>query len=195
MVESNLHSVDRVLSNQNGDGSLAMLLVDFSNAFNMVYWSSLLHVMWVKFSFISLWVEFLYGQTTRLYLGDGHIMSAIRVQQGDLLEPLIFLLCYTHIFIILETIVSFLFMHNILMKDHHREFIQCGQSLRHYSWDASKTDIIWPSYDGNKVHGDLFPSDIRRLILGTKLLVGVVSRDYGFIEFFSSWRELPWILS
>lgn len=36
-AESNLHGVDRVLSKQNGDGSLAMLMVDFSNAFNMVY--------------------------------------------------------------------------------------------------------------------------------------------------------------
>lgn len=54
-----------------------------------------------------------------------------------------------------------------------------------------KTNIFWPSYDGNKVHGDLSPSDIKRMVLGTKLLAGVVSRDYGFVEFFSSRREMP----
>ena len=30
--------------------------------------------------YISLWVEFLYGHAARLYLGDGHIMSATGVQ-------------------------------------------------------------------------------------------------------------------
>ncbi|KAK2430010.1 hypothetical protein QL285_028392 [Trifolium repens] len=60
-----------------------MLTVDFSNAFNMVDMSTLLHEVRVRCPPISLWVEFLYGQSARLYLGDGHIMSATRVQQGD----------------------------------------------------------------------------------------------------------------
>ena len=42
--------------------------------------------------YISLWVEFIYGHAARLYLGDGHIMSATGVQQGDPLGPLLFAL-------------------------------------------------------------------------------------------------------
>ena len=38
-----LHSVNRVLSARDDDGSLAMLTVDFSNAFNLVDRSALLH--------------------------------------------------------------------------------------------------------------------------------------------------------
>ncbi|GJT52257.1 hypothetical protein Tco_0978414 [Tanacetum coccineum] len=38
-----LHSVNRVLSEYHSDGSLAMLTVDFSNAFNLVDRSALLH--------------------------------------------------------------------------------------------------------------------------------------------------------
>ncbi|MCI64528.1 hypothetical protein A2U01_0085786, partial [Trifolium medium] len=42
-AEAILHSANRVLSERHGDGSLTMLTVDFSNAFNMVDRSALLH--------------------------------------------------------------------------------------------------------------------------------------------------------
>nr|GEW29297.1 hypothetical protein [Tanacetum cinerariifolium] len=42
-AEAILHSVNRVLSEYHNDGSLAMLTVDFSNAFNLVDRSTLLH--------------------------------------------------------------------------------------------------------------------------------------------------------
>ncbi|GKD86610.1 hypothetical protein Tco_1357764 [Tanacetum coccineum] len=42
-AEAILHSVDRVLSEYYNDGCLAMLTVDFSNAFNLVDRSTLLH--------------------------------------------------------------------------------------------------------------------------------------------------------
>jgi hypothetical protein len=45
-----------------------------------------------------------------------------------------------------------------------------------------ETEIFWPSCDGKKHRGGLFPADIRRPTLGVKLLGGVVSRDKGFIE-------------
>jgi hypothetical protein len=86
---------NRVLSRRHEDGSLAMLIVDFSNAFNMVDRSALLQEVRVRCPSISLWVEFHYGQAARLYLGNKHIMAAARVQQGDPSEPLFSLLCYT----------------------------------------------------------------------------------------------------
>jgi len=91
-TEAILHSVNRVLNLRHGDGSLTMLTVDFSNAFNLVDRSALLREVRLRCPSISLWVEFLYGQAARLYLGDGHIMSAAGVQQGDPLGPLLFAL-------------------------------------------------------------------------------------------------------
>jgi hypothetical protein len=91
-AEAILHSVNRVLNLRHGDGSLTMLTVDFSNAFNLVDRSTLLLEVRLRCPSISLWVEFLYGQAARLYVGDGHIMSATGVQQGDPLGPLLFAL-------------------------------------------------------------------------------------------------------
>ncbi|MCI32818.1 hypothetical protein A2U01_0054032, partial [Trifolium medium] len=91
-AEAILHSANRVLSQQYGDGSLGMLIVNFLNALNVIDRSTLLCEVRVRCSCISLWAEFLYGQAMRLYLGDGHIMSATGVQQGDPLGPLIFAL-------------------------------------------------------------------------------------------------------
>jgi len=45
-----------------------------------------------------------------------------------------------------------------------------------------KTEIFWPSCDGNKHRGGFFPADIGRPAFGVKLLGGAVSRDKGFIE-------------
>jgi len=53
-----------------------MLIVDFLNAFNLVCNSALQHEVRVRCPYISLWAEFLYGQTARLYIGDEHIMLA-----------------------------------------------------------------------------------------------------------------------
>lgn len=80
----------RVLSKQRENGSLAMLMVDFSNDFNKVDRSTLLHDVRVREPFISLWIEFLYGHAARLYLGDRHIMSATGVQLGDPLWSILF---------------------------------------------------------------------------------------------------------
>jgi hypothetical protein len=59
-AEASLHSANRLLTQRHDDGSLAMLTVDFSNAFNMVDMSALLHEVRVRCPSISLWVEFLY---------------------------------------------------------------------------------------------------------------------------------------
>jgi hypothetical protein len=53
-AEAILHSANRLLSQRHRDGSLAMLTVDFSNAFNMVDRSALLHEVRVRCPSISL---------------------------------------------------------------------------------------------------------------------------------------------
>lgn len=92
------------MSKWHEDGSLAILTVYFWNPFNMVVWSVLLHEVKVKCLSISLWVNFVYGQTTMFYLWVVHIMSFTGVQQGGLLGTLMF------------SIVLHPFIHNIKDK-------------------------------------------------------------------------------
>ena len=78
-AEAVLYSVNRVFSACHDDKSLTMLTMHFSNAFNLVDRFALLHEVTMRIPAISLWVEFLYGHATRLYLGDKHIWSTIGV--------------------------------------------------------------------------------------------------------------------
>ncbi|GJW89039.1 putative reverse transcriptase domain-containing protein [Tanacetum coccineum] len=165
-AEAILHSVNRVLSEYHNDGSLAMLTVDFSNAFNRVDRLTLLHKVRAKCPSISLWVDFLYGQASRLYIEDTHIWSATRVQQGDPLGPLLFAL-------ILHPL-----LHKI--KDRcklllHAWYLDDGTVNRDSEEVARVLDII-------KLHEGLFPVDIRRPSLGVKLIEGAISRDANFIS-------------
>lgn len=81
--------VSRGLSEHHIDGSLAMLIIDFSNVFNNMN-SLLFHEAEMRCSSISLWVEFV--KQARLYIGNEHIWFITGVQQGDPLEPLLFAL-------------------------------------------------------------------------------------------------------
>lgn len=44
----------------------------------------------MRYPSISLWVEFPYGQASRLHIGDRHIMSTTGVRQGNPLGSLLF---------------------------------------------------------------------------------------------------------
>lgn len=74
-----LHSFNMVLSKRHDDESFSMLTMDFSNFFNIVDISTLLCEVILRFPSISLWVELLYDQEIRLYVGDTHIWSTTGV--------------------------------------------------------------------------------------------------------------------
>ncbi|XP_052622301.1 uncharacterized protein LOC128127679 [Lactuca sativa] len=187
-----LHSANRVLSERHNDGSLSMLTVDFSNAFNLVDRSTLLHEVRLRCPSISLWVEFLYGQAARLYLGDTHIWSFTGVQQGDPLGPLLF------------AFMLHLLLHNIrdncklllyawylddgtLIGDSEEvakalDIIKAIGPKLGLQLNINKTELFWPSSDGRKLREGLFAVGIGWPSLGVKLLGGAVSRDASFIS-------------
>jgi hypothetical protein len=92
-----------------------MLIVDFSNAFNMVDRSALLQEVRVRCPSISLWVEFLYGQAARLYLGMDILWRPLECNKVTRWDHSFLLLCYTLSFIRSETTATFFFMLGILM--------------------------------------------------------------------------------
>jgi len=213
-AEAILHSVNMVLNLRHGDGSLTMLTVDFLNAFNLVDRAVLLREVRLRCPSISLWVEFLYGQAARLYLGDGHIMSATGVQQGDPLGPLLFALVLHPLIHQIRDSCKLL-LHTWYLDDgtlggDSEEVAKALDIIQVFGPELGlglelnirKTVIFCPSCDGNKHRGGLFPADIGRLTLGVKFLGGAVSRDKGLIEGLAMKRAsraaelmhiLPWL--
>ncbi|KAD4178261.1 hypothetical protein E3N88_26852 [Mikania micrantha] len=90
-AEAVLHSANRFLNSFHADGSLALLTVDFSNAFNMVDRTTFLQEVHQRCPSIYQWVQFLYAQPARLYVGNEcigattgpllfHVLNAVALQ-------------------------------------------------------------------------------------------------------------------
>ncbi|GJU97539.1 hypothetical protein Tco_1326810 [Tanacetum coccineum] len=163
-AEAILHSVNRVLSKYHNDGPLAMLTVDFSNVFNLVDRSALLYEVRVQCPFISLWVDFLYGQALRLYTRDTHIWSAT----GLLLHAW---------YLDDGTVIG-----DSKEVSKVLDIIKVSGPGLGLELNIKKTEIFWPLCNGIKLREGLFPVDIWRPSLGVRLLGGAVSRDADFIS-------------
>ncbi|GJR21241.1 putative reverse transcriptase domain-containing protein [Tanacetum coccineum] len=157
-AEAILHSVILVLSEYHNDGSLAMLTVDFSNAFILVDRSTLL---------------------TRVQQGDplGPLLFAL------LLHPLLHKIkdsckILLHVWYLDDGTV---------IGDSEEvarvlDIIKVSGPVLGLELNIKKTEIFWPSCNGMKLREGLFPVDIRRPSSGVKLLRGAVSRDTDFIS-------------
>ena len=179
-AEAVLRNINRVLSESHTDESLSMLTVDFSNAFNLVDRSALLHEVRLRCPSISLWVEFLYGQAARLYLGNTHIKSSTGVQQRDPLGPLLFAIVLHPLLHKIRDNCKLL-LHawylddGTLIGDSEEvakalDIITVTGPKLGLQLNIKKTELIWPSCDGRKLREGLFPADIGRPPLGVKLL-------------------------
>ncbi|XP_026442067.1 uncharacterized protein LOC113341381 [Papaver somniferum] len=79
--ESILHAVNRLLEMNGHSEEMSMMLIDFSNAFNMVSRSQLIKEVRLHCPGISRWVEFCYSRPAKLYYDHYILSSALGVQQ------------------------------------------------------------------------------------------------------------------
>ncbi|GKE81102.1 putative reverse transcriptase domain-containing protein, partial [Tanacetum coccineum] len=125
------------------------------------------------------------GQALRLYIGDTRIRSAIRVQQGDPLGPLLFALILHPLLYKIKDSCKLL-LHAWYLDDGTvigdskeaakvLDIIKVSGLGLGLELNIKKTEIFWPSCNGMKLCEGLFSVDIRRLSLGVKLLGGAVS--------------------
>ncbi|XP_022020172.1 uncharacterized protein LOC110920260 [Helianthus annuus] len=191
-AEAVLHSANRFLNSFHSDSSLAMLTVNFSNAFNLVDRSVLLREVHCHCPSIFPWVQFLYAQPARLYMGNDRIGVFTGVQQGDPLGPLLFALALHPLVLRVQENCKLPF-HALYLDDGTviGDAVQVAKALDIIGSEGPamglrlnirKTEVFWPTCNGVKVRTRLFPNEIGRPERGVKLLGGAVSRDASFIS-------------
>ncbi|XP_076928462.1 uncharacterized protein LOC143592430 [Bidens hawaiensis] len=169
-----LHSANRFLNQFHSDVSSAMLTVDFFNAFNLVDRTSLLHEVRSRCPSISLWVDFLYGQSARLYVGDAYIRSTTGVQQGEPLGPLLFALVL-HPFVHRIRDRCKLLFHAWYLDDgtiigdtkevaNALDIIRAEGPRLGLELNVKKTELFWPTCNGEKEAVSIFDNDLRGAI-------------------------------
>ena len=181
-AEAVLHNANRFLNSFHSDGSMAMLTVDFSNAFNLVDRTALLREVSLRCPSISPWVQFLYAQPARLYVGDVCIGATTGVQQGDPLGPLLFALALHPLVLILQESCSLPFqawylddgtlIGNTIEVAKALNIIQTEGPILGLKLNIKKTEVFWPSCNGLKAQEGIFPAGIERPDRGVKLLGG-----------------------
>jgi hypothetical protein len=89
-VPSTVHAAQAIIHQQRGDDTLAMLKVDFANAFNTANCSAFIRETREHFPSLSRWVECCYSGPNPLLFGEQELVCHTGVQQGDPLGPLLF---------------------------------------------------------------------------------------------------------
>ncbi|XP_035834198.1 uncharacterized protein LOC118482693 [Helianthus annuus] len=177
-VEAVLHSANRLLNAHHRDGSLAMLTVDFSNAFNLVDRTALLNKVRKMCPSISAWVDYIWSSTG--------------FHQGDPLGPLLFALVLHPLVLRIRDRCKLLF-HARYLDDgtiigdatqvaKALDIIRVEGPSLGLLLNIKKTEVFWPTCDGVKTQEGLFPREIGRSVNGVKLLGGAISKDGDFIS-------------
>ncbi|XP_026391877.1 uncharacterized protein LOC113287356 isoform X2 [Papaver somniferum] len=167
-----------------------MLLIDFSNAFNLVDRSNIIKEVRAHCPSISHWVEFCYAKPAKLYYLKSVRSSAKGVQHGDPLDPLLFALALHPL---IEKIAAqcTLDLHAWYLDDGTMvgDTMEVSKALKIIQEEGpsyglhlniSKTENFWPSYDPRRDNSDVFPPNIGKPVDGVKLLGGPVSLSMEF---------------
>ncbi|XP_026451691.1 uncharacterized protein LOC113352022 [Papaver somniferum] len=187
-----LHVVNCLLGMKGHSDKMSMLLIDFSNAFNMVSRTQLIKEVRLHCLGISRWVKFCYLGHAKLYYDPYILSSALGVQQGDPLGPLLFALTLHPL---VKSIASrcTLDLHAWYLDDvtiigdtldvaKALNIIETEGPSRGLHLNVKKTEVFWPSIDPRSTDDGVFPLDIGRPSNGVKLLGGLVSLDLNFIS-------------
>nr|GEZ97617.1 hypothetical protein [Tanacetum cinerariifolium] len=190
--EAVLHSVNRLVESKGNEVGLSMLLVDFSNAFNLVDMSVLLEESRVQCPSISPWVEFCYARPARLYYGDSTLWSCQGVQQGNPLGPLLFTLALHPLIQTINQLCKLtlhawylddgIIVGDTLMVAKALDIIKTKGPARGLFLNVDKTGIFWPMEDPRSRVEGFFLINISRPLNGVKLFGGSVSLDEGFCQ-------------
>ncbi|XP_026396007.1 uncharacterized protein LOC113290640 [Papaver somniferum] len=182
-----LHSTNRLIELKGDQDNMTMLLIDFTNAFNLVDRTVLIQEVRARCPSISRWVELCYSKPARLYYNNFMLSSGKGVQQGYPLGSLLFSL-------ILHPLVNriasecTLDLHTWYINDgtiacdtlevaKALRIIQQEGPTRGLLLNVSKTEIFWPTIDLRKDEPGVFPSSISKPYTGVKVLGGSVIRD------------------
>jgi hypothetical protein len=90
-VEAIIHAFNRIIRYSSLPPDFVLTLIDFSNAFNEINRTNLLHQVHRTFPQIFPWVQCCYSIGAPLFLGNGSIIYATTgIQQGDPLSSILF---------------------------------------------------------------------------------------------------------
>ncbi|XP_026378181.1 uncharacterized protein LOC113272583 [Papaver somniferum] len=190
--ESILHVFNGLLELKGHSDRMSMLLIDFSNAFNMVRRSYLIREVRFHCPGIYRWVEFCYVRPVKLYYDQYILSSVLGVQQGGPLGPILFALT---LHLLVKSVASRckLDLHAWYLDDgsiigdtmevtRDLSIIESERSSRGVHLNIKKTEVFWPTLDPRSIEVGVFPQDICRLSKGVKLLGGPVSLDLDFMS-------------
>ena len=167
--ESVVHSVRDLISSHSHRTDMAVLKVDFSNAFNLIDRHTFIKEVRTKMPHIFNWIWYCYGSESILDYDNFTINSSCGVQQGDPLGPLLFSLALAKLTTRIDQASQLLF-HVWYCDDGTligtipelqkalNVIIAEGQELG-LSIKLRKCELFWP----REVDTDCFPEEIKRL--------------------------------
>ena len=166
-----IHGLSACIEKCGANPNIAMLKIDFENAFNLVSRDAIFSRVRAICPSISAWVEYCYKKPGKLWFGGYDFFSAAGVQQGDPLGPLLFAIVLHSLVLELKEEFSdmklnFWFLDDGTLVGNHEDlrgainlFKQKGPALGLHL-NLKKCELWWPSV--NLAQWDLYPPEIIR---------------------------------